>query len=95
MFLLDRYLLSATAVFTVFCEFVAIIYFYGPFKFTDDIFFMLGFQPGWFYVILWIIIPVTLFVSMKNMTLSNASFCYLSLFLIFTVRNWNRYLYGS
>lgn len=44
-------------------ELLSVSYFYGFRNFCDDIEFMLGFVPNYFYQITWLILPAVFFVS--------------------------------
>lgn len=63
MYLIERMFIPFCLMPIIILELVVIIYVYGPFKFTEDIFHTMGFQPGLFYIILWCVLPVLLFVS--------------------------------
>ena len=64
--LLDRHAAPISLIFICFCEAIAVSWFYGVQRFSNDIQSMLGFQPGIFWKICWVFICpiclITLFI---------------------------------
>lgn len=54
----------ATALLIILCfEMISVSYFYGMRNFCDDIEFMIGFAPNYYYQTTWFVLPVVFFVS--------------------------------
>uniref|UniRef100_A0A915PEK2 Transporter n=1 Tax=Setaria digitata TaxID=48799 RepID=A0A915PEK2_9BILA len=59
---LDEYGVSLSVLFIVMCEMIAVCWFYGVRRFSDDIHQMLGFYPGLYWRFCWICCPVFMMV---------------------------------
>ncbi|KJH47542.1 Sodium:neurotransmitter symporter family protein [Dictyocaulus viviparus] len=55
---IDEYGVSLSLLFIVTCEMVAVCWFYGIDRFTNDIKTMLGFYPGIYWRVCWMMCPV-------------------------------------
>uniref|UniRef100_A0AC34PVQ2 Sodium-dependent serotonin transporter n=1 Tax=Panagrolaimus sp. JU765 TaxID=591449 RepID=A0AC34PVQ2_9BILA len=55
---LDEYGVSLSVLFIVMCEMIAVCWFYGIRRFSEDIRLMLGFYPGLYWRICWMCCPV-------------------------------------
>ncbi|VDM63000.1 unnamed protein product [Angiostrongylus costaricensis] len=60
---LDEYGVSLSVLFIVTCEMVAVCWFYGIDRFSNDVKTMLGFYPGIYWRICWMMCPVFISVS--------------------------------
>ncbi|XP_021340900.1 sodium-dependent serotonin transporter-like [Mizuhopecten yessoensis] len=61
--LLDRHAAPISLIFICFCEAIAVSWFYGVQRFSNDIKSMIGFEPGIFWKVCWVAIcPVSLFL---------------------------------
>lgn len=54
---LDEYGVSLSVLFIVMCEMIAVCWFYGVKRFSNDIWKMLGFVPGLYWRICWTLCP--------------------------------------
>ncbi|EYC03022.1 hypothetical protein Y032_0096g2905 [Ancylostoma ceylanicum] len=61
---LDEYGVSLSVLFIVTCEMVAVCWFYGIDRFSNDIKAMLGFYPGLYWRVCWMMCPI--FISVRN-----------------------------
>lgn len=60
---LDEYGVSLSLMFIVICETVAVFWFYGVERFSQDIHQMLGFSPGLYWRICWLCCPILMTVG--------------------------------
>ncbi|VDL71430.1 unnamed protein product [Nippostrongylus brasiliensis] len=75
---LDEYGVSLSVLFIVTCEMIAVCWFYGIDRFSNDIKSMLGFYPGIYWRICWMLCPVFISVIFV-MTVWNTSLAPLQL----------------
>uniref|UniRef100_A0A0M3HV68 Aa_trans domain-containing protein n=1 Tax=Ascaris lumbricoides TaxID=6252 RepID=A0A0M3HV68_ASCLU len=60
---LDEYGVSLSVLFIVMCEMVAVCWFYGIRRFSEDVRQMLGFYPGLYWRLCWTCCPIFIAVS--------------------------------
>lgn len=60
---LDAYGVSLSVLFIVLCEMVAVCWFYGINRFSEDIRLMMGFYPGIYWRVCWMFCPFFIAVS--------------------------------
>lgn len=63
---LDEYGVSLSVLFIVMCEMVAVCWFYGIRRFSEDIHRMLGFYPGLYWRFCWTCCPVFIAVGFRS-----------------------------
>ncbi|VDP55715.1 unnamed protein product [Heligmosomoides polygyrus] len=59
---LDEYGVSLSVLFIVTCEMVAVCWFYGIDRFSNDIKSMLGFYPGLYWRVCWMLCPIFIMI---------------------------------
>uniref|UniRef100_A0AC34FFM6 Uncharacterized protein n=1 Tax=Panagrolaimus sp. ES5 TaxID=591445 RepID=A0AC34FFM6_9BILA len=75
---LDEYGVSLSVLFIVMCEMIAVCWFYGIKRFSEDIRLMLGFYPGLYWQVCWMFCPIVIGVIF-GLAVYNTNFAPISL----------------